>query len=334
MMPSVAGASLRTIIQIHNNQEKRVRAMVPVFAKNPTFEHMLYKFNLLAERIETWAVEEEHNPERNRVILERTVGLLGKSATRNLAACIRLLRVQNGLPKKENDKFMLGPQDQLKYAIAAEELCQAGDMAFSEYAYEAGLHYDWLRAVLVYKKASKDTQGYLEKLWPEAIKTAKIAYALSTQMKSFELNHYVFGSALLMHLGKVLLSALYPKEMGEKSYAAFLTEVDKMKDKKYFAYHLLEKRRFAITHAELSSLYVVNMGLFGPAEKGICYYQNPNYIEAIDKKSFVLATVLSVAESLAATDKLVLTHVQKKCLERIQISEEAVAAAFKKATGK
>jgi hypothetical protein len=113
------------------------------------------------------------------------------------------------------------PQE-IPYALGAERACEEAHVPYPAAAFLAGLHYDWLAAVIKKRKGSSDEKGVLESSFKAGLLTAKAGFNLGSQLSDIELGKYLYASGLLVHLGKVLMNLLFPKASEANSWANFV----------------------------------------------------------------------------------------------------------------
>ena len=336
LQPSVLGKTMLATIKAAVDPDTRPQALVPLIIDNQAYTHFLQKIDILQSRINEWNTDEAKTANKDQVILERIFTLLGKQATKNTVACVRVNRMLGVAPRKESERMTLNPKEQLKLAITAEDFCQEQNLAYSGMAYLGGLHYDWLVGLMTKRKLSKDAITYVTEVWNNSFKTARIAYDLSRQLKAFKYDRYVFASALTMNIGKVFMSIAYPKEMDSRSWAIFLQDMDKFADKKPEAIALFEKKRFAFTHSEYSAVFVSWFQVLAPVEKAIYHYQDPYYLKNSDIDLYRLAAILSISSTLATVpmlqgnEYLMLNKAQLSWLKDLKLSETEVLEITKK----
>lgn len=299
LQPCVPGPTLEGVLAVVANHDLYPRDLAPAVWHNPAYVQFILRVDFLQTRINEWIAESPEGQANYKVILQRIFTLLGKQASRNLVACIRLNRLLGVIPKKTQDRMPLQPNEQLKHAIAAEEFCQNKDFAFSEVAFTGGLYYDLLLASLTKAKASRDSLGAFQTQWAESLRTAHFAYEIGSKMKSFKGNDTLFAAGLLVGIGKILMTAIYPKELGAASWPGFLAECEKLKVGRWLHFELQEKKRFQTTHAELSSLFASYGKRLAPVEKAVRYYETPYYLKGRYPDLFIISAILCLANALS-----------------------------------
>jgi hypothetical protein len=285
---------------IHAAGDENIRAqdLEKLLNSDPGYRHYLFAQTFLAERMKEWGSETEKVSNRNEILLDRILGLLGKVSIRNLIACAYTNRVLGEPIETEGDeKISVTPSQNVPFALAAEKICEDQNWIFPEGAFCAGLHYDWLAALIKKRKGPPDEKTALESAFKEGIETAKAAYQLGLKSKEIRLAKYVFSAGLLLPIGKVLMTCLFPKADGEKSWAKFVTDCDQAGEKKSDFYQFLEARRFPVTHLELSGLLVNFTGLLQEVEKSIYFASNPERLRRIDPGLYQIASILNKART-------------------------------------
>src|SRR5690606_31287839 len=115
---------LERVIGVTLNKERYAADLTPEVIANGAYAQFVLKVDFLQGRIKDWISEMPEGQADVRVLLERVFILLGKQASRNLIASIRLARLGNTLPKKKSERFSVNPKDQLKHGLYAEEFCE------------------------------------------------------------------------------------------------------------------------------------------------------------------------------------------------------------------
>jgi hypothetical protein len=330
LQPLVPGQTVRTLIEASADPVVRPLDLAQIIKANQSYSQLLRRMDLLQSRIAEWKAEDEKRADMGDVILDRIVSLLGKQATRNAGVCIGLHKLQGTLPKKESDRFNLTPQDQIKSALAAEGFCQEHNLAYSEIAYVAGLHYDWLKAIFVRNKAPKDALTALSAAWTEGFEAARIAYDLSRLVKDFKFDRMVFAAALLEPIGKSLIAALYPKDLAAASWSAFLSDCDKFKTRKEEAFDAFEKVRFDPTYREASALIIQYFGLLSPIEMAVYFSQHPYFLKKANRDLYRLSGIISLARGLQKGCSL--DGPKRALLLELKIAEHEVTSLSKEMT--
>jgi hypothetical protein len=261
------------------------------------YRHYLFAQTFLSARMAEWTSETQKIPNRDEVLLGRVLGLMGKTSIRNLIACAHLRRILGEPISREGDeKISTTPSQIIPFALAAEKVCEDQSWIFPEAAFCAGLHYDWLAAVIKKRKGPPDEKAALESAFKEGLKTATASYrlALALKTKEIKLAKYLFSVGLLLPIGKVLMNALFPKSDGAQSWSKFVVDCEQSGERKADFYHYLEHRRFPVTHPELGSLFVNFGGILRRVEKAIYFSPDPEALSKVDLGVYQLASILSV----------------------------------------
>ncbi len=128
-----------------------------------------------------------------------------------------------------------------------------------------------------------------------------MAYALGEKAKEIKTGKYLFAAGLLLPIGKVLMTCLFPKTGTGNTWPDFLAEVDRAGDRRFDYLRFLEPKKFPTTHAELSSLFVNFGGILRVIEKALYFYQDPEPLKKASPDLYNLATLLSLATRMAST---------------------------------
>jgi hypothetical protein len=281
------------------DKERYAADLTPAVIANGAYAQFVLKVDFLQGRIKDWISEMPEGQANQRVLLERVFILLGKQASRNLIASIRLARLANALPRKKSERFSVNPKDQLRYALYAEEFCENRNYAETQLAFLGGLQYDLLQTAFTKAKASRDAMNGFENLYPESVRTAHFAYEIGSRMGSFPFSEYVFPAALSLGMGKILALALYPKDLGPKSYAGFQAELEKKTLLKWSWADGEEKKRFPLTPHELAGLASMSFKFLAPVEPAIRFAKEAYYLKKTQPKLHALALLLGVSECCA-----------------------------------
>jgi hypothetical protein len=297
LIPAMPGPTLNRVIQVTLDKERYAADMAPAVIDNTAYAQFVLKLDLLQSRIKDWISEMPEGQVNVRVLLERVFILLGKQASRNLVASIRLARLSNALPRKKSDRFSVNPKEQLKHGLACEEFCENRNYAGADLAFLAGLQYDLLFTAFTKAKASREAMNGFQTHFPESLRIAHFAYEIGARMGAFPHSEYAFAAGLSLGLGKILAYPLYPKEGGSNSYAAFLSDVEKKTVLKWPYAALEERKRFPVTPDELAALSVGMLDLLRPIEPAIRHYREAYYLKRTKPRLHPLALLLGLAES-------------------------------------
>ena len=331
LIPGLPGPTLKRVIEMTLDKERYAGDFAPIVMDNDVYAQLILKVDFLQTRVKEWIAEVPKGQANTRVILERIFILLGKQASRNLIASIRLARIGNALPKKKSERFSPNPKEQLKQALYCEEFCESRNYAGTDLAFLGGLQYDLLFTNLTRLKASREVQNAFPVVFGEAVKTAHYAYEIGSRMGSFPESEYAFPAALSLGLGKILAFALYPKE-GNPSYAGFLAEVEKKNVLKWEYAALEERARFPLRPVEISALAAMNYGFLKRVEPAIRFSDEPYFLKKLQPKLYPLALLLGLAES-AAIGKAP-TSAMLEGLRGMSLAPTVLADAANAVTGK
>jgi hypothetical protein len=298
LVPALPGPTLKRVIEMTLDKERYAGDFAPIVMDNSVYAQYVLKVDFLQTRVKEWIAEVPEGQTNYRVILERIFILLGKQASRNLIASIRLARIGNTLPRKKSERFSPNPKEQLKHALLCEEFCETNNYASSDLAFLGGLQFDLLLTNLVRLKASREVQEAFTTAFPQALKTAHFAYEIGSRMGSFPHSEYAFPAALSLGLGRILAYALYPKE-GKTSYAAFLTEVEKTTVYKWEFSDAQEKARFPLQASEISAMAAINYEFFKPIEPAIRFSSEAYFLKRLQPKLYPLSLLIGLAEYAA-----------------------------------
>lgn len=287
-------------IQAAADERVRAQELAPLIDQDAGYRGFLFAQTFLAERMSEWQTDSKDLPNRNQILLERILGLLGKVPVRNLIACAHVERILGATqPVDEEAKISVVPSKIIPFALEAERVCQDNGWVSPESAFCAGLHYDWLAAVIKKRNGTPDDKSALSASFKEGLATAKTAYALGQHISEFELGKHLYAAGLLLPLGKAVMACLFPKSGGDKSWASFVRRCEGTGDHVFEYFQITESRRFPVTHAELSSLLVNFGALHRGLEKALCFYADPERLRRADSALYQLASLLSVAVRIA-----------------------------------
>lgn len=288
------------MLEIHAEGTSDSSRVVKLLKNNPAYAQIIIKQTKLGQKVKQWKEEYGAGSDLHGYLLKRIVGLMGQSSTRDFIASLRLARtLDKGLPKKKGDLLELKPQEQLAFALKTEEFSASQHWPFPEMAYVAGLHYDWLLALLQSRKASEEAKKVLADAHHEGLRIAECAYRVSQQLKAIPLDQFVLAAALVLPLGKALMAVLYPKGPGEKTWSAVMADAEKYGRAKWAAAEFLEKKLLEDTYPEMTVLFVQAFQLLAPAASAIRYALEPWALAHADTDHKQLCMILSTANSLA-----------------------------------
>ncbi len=332
LVPAVPGPTLNRVIEMTLNKERYAADLAPIVMENSAYAQFVLKVDFLQTRIKDWVSEMPEGQANYRVILERIFILLGKQASRNLVASIRLARIGNQLPRKKNDRFSPNPKEQLKHALTCEEFCETRNYASADLAFLGGLQYDLLLTALTKQKASREVLNAFSVHFPESLRVAHFAYEIGSRMGSIPLSEYAFSAALTQGIGRILAYALYPKEGGGASYAGYLAEIEKKTVFKWEFADSEERHRFALLPVEIAAFAAANYGFLKGVEPAIRFRKEAYYLKKTQPKLYPLALLLGLAES-GASGRPVSRH-DLEGLRSLKVNPNVLAEAAKAVAGK
>ncbi len=239
--------------------------------------------------------------DHSTVITDRILALLGKDLIRNITASIALNRLTGiNLPRKSKDTSLnIDYAQQLPFAIGAQEYCLDKKLMHADMAFNAGLHYDLLSALLTKRKASQEQKAAIKEAFDEGFTIARISYKIGQKMRKIRYDRYVFAGALMVPVGKVVMGVLFPKELKEKSWAQLIADCDKHPKGRFQALETYESRRLPLTYSEISGLLASFGEILRPVERAISFVSRPYYLDTIDPGLASLAGLWSVSRSAA-----------------------------------
>jgi hypothetical protein len=317
LQPVALDAVAQGVIGAIGHEATRAEDMAPLIGSDARYRNYLFAQTFLAERMSEWVTENEGQSNRDQILLDRLLRLLGKTPVRNLIACASLERLvgdpdpkpsggasQEGPPLgpgKDEGKITVMPSRVIPFALAAESACADRGWVHPETAFEAGLHYDWLAALIKKRKAPPDEKAALDAAFKEGLGIARMAYELGHRVGSVQHGKFIVAAGLLLPIGKPLMASLFPSSLGEGSWAKFAKscEGDACFDRLLF----LEPALFPVTHRELGCLFVNFGGLLRAVEKAIQFYLEPYRLKGLEPHLYQLAALLSVAARMARATK-------------------------------
>lgn len=337
LMPMTPGPMILDLLEASFDPEVQAPRLAELIESNQLYSNYLQKLDILQEKVLQW--REDFPEDRGTERLTRfIVVLLGPSAIRNAIVSIWINRYAGqGLPRKDNVPFLILPRVQLRYALAISDYCEERQIAHADVAYLAGLCFDWVSTLIENKGgAIKAEKKYLEEIWPEAVKTARIAYALAHIPQKMTLSRYIFPSVLLVHLGKVLMAASFPKGWSgsNQSWKEFVKHCESHGPRARLAYRVLEHQKFPWTHRDAAALCSFHFPQLMAAESAIRFYLEPDMLKSAAPESYELALLISTAMTLAKSGKAGLSAEDKAGLSQIGISEAALSDALSDLKGK
>lgn len=347
LLPATPGPALGEIIRIAADQARSAQSLVAPILEGPGLKDSLYALKPLQERVAAWRAEENPDrPDLEEIVLTRVVNLLGKSATRNALLAAELRRVSIPAGARAAPSGGTTPQELLPYALQFEELCLEKQWPYPERAFLAGLHYDWLKALLAGQKASPDLRAYVEPCFKQGLHLARVAHELAARVGRLKHGGWAAGAGLLLPLGCELMAIAFPKSLGARSWASFAAESEKWGARREAWIRLNEPERFAATSDELAALYAGFFGAFTEVERAMRFHRVPDALRHVDPDQAALAAVLCVAVSAVGSvppggmgggakkipQEFRAGPLERRMLSQLRIPESAVSGALKHAS--
>jgi hypothetical protein len=323
------------IIQAAGDENIRAQDLGKLLLADPGYSHYLFAQSFLSERMTEWMGDTKEQANRKEILLDRILGLMGKTSIRNLIACARTDRLLgNPVVTEGEEKISVTPSRMIPFALEAEKICEDKNWLFPEVAFRSGLHYDWLSAIIKKRNGPPDEKAVLEAAFKEGLVLAKGAYLLGHKIKDIKLAKFLFSAGLLLPIGKVLMACLFPKSDGDKSWAKFIADCDAALFRKSDFYQFLEARRFSVTHQELSSLFINFAGLVRETEKALYFARNPDDLKRVDPNLYQLSSIISLLERIAMSAEAQLEPHHQTWMKANKVSAEALTEVLKAARGK
>ena len=322
------------VIRAASDEGVRAQELAPLINSDPGYRAYLFAQTFLSERMTRWEAESGALPNKNELMLERILGLLGKAPVRNLVACAHVERILGSMdPLGADQKIVVTPAKLIPFALEAERICQDNGWMSHEAAFCAGLHFDWLAAAIKKRNGTADEKSAPAAAFKEGLATAKTAYELGQRLRQFELGKHLFAAGLLLPVGKPVMACLFPKSAGDRSWSSFVHQCERAGDHVFDYYQFVEARRFPATHAELGSLLVNFGAILRKLEKSIQFHIDPERLRRADPELYQLASLLSVSVRMTRSGdkKPVLDPFQERWLQANRIDSGALSA--KKAGG-
>ena len=306
-----AGVSFSTWVNRSSDPKASTAELAALVESNPAHHHLAQSLDLFLVRLKKWEEElasqidkkPDSGPVKKTIYTgNQLIDTVGKAQVRNALAMIALLSA-NGirLPRSSKERASLKASETLKFAIQAEDFCEENRLARSDLAFLGGLHWDWLlHAHWQGKGPSKEITAAMETTWRDALKFALKAYELGSKVKSLKFSEYLFGSALLIPLGRAWMASLYAQ--GTKDLAA---ESQKLNERAILWAEFQEPIRFEVTHPELAALLAVSLEFFMPVQLALRYYLEPHFLTDDPSGLVGFARVLAAAhaEGIAANQR-------------------------------
>ena len=342
--PTKIGRSLRDCLRATLDPSVYAKDLLPLFEGNPALASSILKWDSLQGKLGEWIAEDAvkapaasagagmagknatngilpgADTADERKLLLRALNLLGKSAVRNLVASREILRIGDALPRKAGEKLKINPKEQIPYALSAEEKSEATPGVLPEVAFLVGYHFDLLRAALLRAKAPREAIQTLEREWPDFLKDAQFSVRLAATLRDFEEGGLVFSGSLLSQIGSIIMRAVHPGDLGDKSYREFAKinlTVERADERRWLG----EREAFPILEREWALLLIREVGLFPELERLVRYVEDPWFF--LEGRDLVLSDL--VHEGL-------LNRRARRGRRRMILSEEMFETLRKKST--
>lgn len=302
------GPHLRKILDILDDPERSPRDAMPWILHQPFLEQGILRLEILRPRLEDWISEYPEGQVPWNQILERILGLLGRRMLSHVLLALHLHACARTLPRGKKDRFRLNPPDLLKHALEMEEFCENEGIQGARQVFYAAFHYDLLSILYQREKMGKEPLNFLAESWKEAKLIGKVAYRLGKSLPAGPsgesgITESLMPAAILIPLGQSLVGSLYPRELGEKSYAQKLTTWWKSPWAMTLQ-SLFEPKEFGILSREASSLFVLSSGILRDLEPLVLGSENPDLFRGHDLRIFRGSVVLHLAREIASKRKI------------------------------
>jgi HD-like signal output (HDOD) protein len=277
----------QAILESFSNIDVTAEKLAAVVKSNPYFE---YTFLSVIQSI---------SKRPDLPSLEAAVVLLGMQNSRNLILALQATRmVQKNHPAwSAEGKIQLVPQEVLKYALKTEEMLSKDKDGYADTAYAAGFVFDLMTMVIASSETdAKAATAYLDAVYAQGLRTAKIAMELGKFMPNFAYKKYIFAASLLHDIGKTAMTAL------DVSYLKFADDCSKKSYPRAMRYYA-ENQKFKTNHAVIGSLILKEVGVFKTIEKPVLYHHEPYAIQSSNKKAYQLAALVSLATTMSYSMK-------------------------------
>ena len=277
---------VRAAIDVTSDESGQVQQLESVLIHYPQWRERLIMLPFLTEKVKAWAAEvNEKEPNFGHpIVLTRTLRILGKKPARDALAGLWLKQVGGGEANEAPT-----------YALKAEEWVQDKNWPYASDAFSAGLHYDWLRALLNGKKAPPDSKAGVDDAWKSALQVASVAHMLGALVKNFKLSRFAFGAGVLIPWGGALMAYVFPKA-NTRTWAGFNAELDKLGSWRWAYQAIREPERFDVTSAEMRALTANYCGPFRDVDPALRYVETPYYLKEVSPDQYKLAQVLRLAQ--------------------------------------
>ncbi|MCC6278186.1 MAG: HDOD domain-containing protein [Oligoflexia bacterium] len=229
--------------------------------------------------------------------LGHAVVLIGLQRVRNGVLGHSLLR--NFDSKADGDFQDLQQSEKvLKYCLLAEEHARKCKNEYVGLAYIAGFAFDVLSQAVRKEEKWGSLEAHFEFLWKHSLRSATLAWALASHERVFIAHRkIIFAAGLLHDIGKLVL-CLYDYE----KYFPVLEEMKSQRDvnqndDSYEA--AIEKKYFDLTHAEVGSMLVHNIGILRELEMEIDFHHDSTLLRTRNPDAFLGVATLNIADRLA-----------------------------------
>lgn len=236
--------------------------------------------------------------------LQTAILLLGMQGTRDFVCALQMQRGATGRFVKtgKDGKPELQASEIVKFARKAEEHAAEHRVPAPDLAYAAGLMFD--QAVLVGRHrfgAQKAFEEYAATVFSHGLKSARIAVELVRgQMGDVGISRFLFAACLVHDIGKLALELLFPPDRAG-SYQAFRAELAKAKGGQppRVARHLLEERKFGLTHEYYGAQMCYHFKALREVGRGVLFHHDPYLGRSAGEEVLSLASWIAVASNVA-----------------------------------
>jgi HD-like signal output (HDOD) protein len=296
------GATLQACMEALADPKSGPASYAAVLDRNPAFLHLIQGLDVLQKFRKKWIAEDpgakaagpEGAPPKERPVpAADLVAVFGRTQTRNLVACLRMLRATGApMPRKIKDSFTFKLGDLIPRAIAAEEWCESHRYAHSDQAFLGGLMYDWFSTLVAQQKAPKEVKAEIDSAWKEGFRTAQIAHRISTNFRDFPHSEHIFTAALLLPLTRPWMLWTWPE------WKDFRARVDALPSNRREAWLAQEPREFSLTGTEILAMSAAASGFLAPVAHAIAASRDPIRVRSAEPSLYRFALVLRAARIL------------------------------------
>lgn len=325
----------RAVAEYTLQPEITLQSYIQKIVTNDAYCAFIQKLDVLAKRRAEWAAEIEERPDKDAIIVERLIRLLGRDSTRNVILSIHINRLaKEKLPHSDKDKLVLNPPDQLKFALLAENDRASSNKPGADIAFIAGWHYDIVLAAFRGRGiGSKALEKQAEAVFRESLREGKFAEALAEKMNNLELGKYSIASCLLLGLGRLLMEHFFPGDAKGAGWPTFQKELETWTRARATVQILREPRKFIIQHEELASLVISFVGLLRPIERAVRYSGMPSYLKKVDPPSHRMSQVLLLTRQMMAQKSYSSNAWQRLLMTELGVPDASVSIMHRKAMG-